>query len=194
MTATRERYLVRRVVAAMLVSVVIGFGLVRAFAGGGAAAPPDRASAFVPRDALVYLNLASNRHSGQWKRALAATEKLPTLAGVRATLLGIAQGDGALSRLKFDQWLGNEAAFAVMPDGSKRVLVLKAKDQRKARQAIDLIPSPGVQNYRGVHLRDIGHGELAGIDRGFVLAGENTPVGAAGAAAPGGSSPAPYKT
>ena len=194
MTATRERYLVRRVVAAMLVSVVIGFGLVRAFAGGGAGAPPDRASAFVPRDALVYLNLASNRHSGQWKRALAATEKLPTLAGIRATLLGIAEGDGALSRLTTGEWLGNEAAFAVMPDGSKRVLVLKAKDQRKARQAIDLIPSPGVQNYRGVQLRDIGHGELAGIDRGFVLAGDSSAVRAAVNAAVGGSSLASDKT
>jgi Protein of unknown function (DUF3352) len=194
MTATRTRYLVRRVIASMVVSLVIGLGLVRAFAMGGTAAPPDRAAAFVPRGALVYLNLANDQGSAQWKRGVAALDKLPTLGGLRSTLLGIAQGQGALAKLDYKPWLGNEAAMAVLPDGSKRVLVLKAKDVRKARQAIDLIPSPGVQSYHGVQLRDVGHGELAGIERGFVLAGDGAAVRAAIDAAAGGTSLASDKT
>src|SRR6185312_6215322 len=179
MTATRTRFLVRRVVASLVVSLVIAFGLFRAFAMGGTAAPPDHAASFVPRNALVYLNLSNEQTGAQWKRAVAALDKLPSLGGLRSTLLGIAQGDGALGKLDYKPWLGNEAAMAVMPDGSKRVLVLKARDARKARQAIDLIPSPGVQTYRGVQLRDIGHGELAGMERGFVLAGDGAAVRAA---------------
>jgi hypothetical protein len=189
MTATRTRFLVRRVVASMVVSIVLAFGLVRAFAMGGTSAPPDHAAAFVPKGASVYLDLANDRGSAQWKRAVAALDKLPTLGGLRSTLLGIAQGQGALAKLDYRSWLGNEAAMAVLPDGSKRVLVLKAKDARKARQAIDLIPSPGTQSYRGVQLRDIGHGELAGMERGFVLAGDGAAVRAAvdSAATPDGS-------
>jgi Protein of unknown function (DUF3352) len=187
MTATRTRYLVRRVIASMVLSLVIGFGLVRAFAMGSTAAPPDRAAAFVPSNALVYLNLANEPGSAQWKRALGALDELPTLGGLRATLIGIAQGQGALTKLDYKPWLGDEAALAVLPDGSKRVLVLKAKNVGKARQAIDLIPSPGTQSYRGVALRDIGHGELAGIERGFVLAGDGAAVHAAVDAAAGAS-------
>lgn len=179
MTATRTRFLVRRVVASLVVSLVIAFGLFRAFAMGSTAAPPDHAASFVPKNALVYLNLSNEQTGAQWKRAVAALDKLPSLGGLRSTLLGIAQGDGALGKLDYKPWLGNEAAMAVMPDGSKRVLVLKARDARKARQAIDLIPSPGVQTYRGVQLRDIGHGELAGMERGFVLAGDGAAVRAA---------------
>ena len=92
MTATRTRYLVRRVVASVVVSLVIAFGLVRAFAMGGASAPPDHAAGFVPKGALVYLNLSNEPGSAQWKRSLAALDKLPTLGGLRSTLLGIAQG------------------------------------------------------------------------------------------------------
>src|SRR5439155_7715292 len=66
-------------------------------------------------------------------------------------------------------------------------LMLKRKDVRKARQAIDLIPSPGTQSYHGVQLRDIGHGELAGIERGFVLAGDGAAVRAAVDSAAGAS-------
>jgi hypothetical protein len=189
MTATRTRYLVRRVAASMVVSLVIAFGLVRAFAMGSTAAPPDRAAAFVPKGALVYLNLSNQPGSAQWKRATGALDELPSLGGLRATLLGLAQGQGALAKLDYKPWLGKEAALAVLPGGAKRVLVLKAKDVRKARQAIDLIPSPGTQSYHGVPLRDIGHGELAGIERGFVLAGDGAAVRAAvdSSAAPGGS-------
>src|SRR5262249_52695755 len=149
---------------------------------------------FVPSNALVYLNLSNKQDGAQWKRATAALDKLPSLGGLRSTLLGIAQGQGALAKLDYKPWLGNEAALAGMPDGSQRVLVLKAKDARKARQAIDLIPSPGVQTYRGVPLRDIGHGELAGMERGFVLAGDGAAVRAAIDAAAGGSSLASDKT
>jgi len=187
MTATRTRYLVRRVAASMVVSLVIAFGLVRAFAMGSTSAPPDRAAAFVPKGALVYLNLSNQPGSAQWKRATGALDKLPSLGGLRATLLGLAQGQGALAKLDYKPWLGNEAALAVLPGGSKRLLVLKAKDVRKARQAIDLIPSPGTQSYHGVQLRDIGRGELAGIDRGFVLAGDGAAVRGAVDSAAGAS-------
>jgi len=92
------------------------------------------------------------------------------------------------------RFVSPEAALAVLPGGSKRVLVLKAKDLQKARQAIDLIPSPGVLTYRGVRLRDVGGGELAGIERGFVLAGDASAVHAAVDAAAGAGSLASDKT
>src|SRR5206468_5955564 len=107
MTATRTRHLVRRVVASTAVSLVIAFGLVRAFAMGGTATPPDRAAAFVPKGALVYLNLSNQPGSAQWKRATGALDKLPSLGGLRATLLSLAQGQGALAKLDYKPWLGN---------------------------------------------------------------------------------------
>jgi hypothetical protein len=198
MTATRQRYLVRRVVASMVVSLVIGAGLVRAFAGGGTPAPSDRAASFVPRNALVYLNLASDQHSGQWKRMLTAANKLPTLAGFREALLSAAEGDGKLSGVDLKRsvspWLGNEAAFAVLPGGSSRLLVLKVRNRRKAQQAVDLMPARAVETYRGVRLRDLGDGELVGIDRGFVLAGDGGAVHAGVDAGAGGSALGSDKT
>ena len=68
--------------------MLIAVGLVRAFGGGAAAAPPDSAAAFVPRDALVYLNLSSNRGSAQWKRGSRGNGEAPHAAQLRDALCG----------------------------------------------------------------------------------------------------------
>jgi Protein of unknown function (DUF3352) len=188
MTATRRRYLVRRLLASSVLAVLIGVGVVRAFAGGATPAPPDRAAAFVPRDALVYLNVATNRHSAQWKRALAAIDKLPTLSSLRDALLRTAEGGLALNR-DAGGWLGNEAAFAQLPRGG-RLLVLKARDPRAAQRALDSLPASGAsETYRGVALRGVGRGDVAGLRGGFALLGSRQAVHAAidAAGTPGAS-------
>lgn len=191
MTATRRRHLVRRLLAPSVLALLIGFGVVRAFAGAASTAPPDRAAAFVPRGAVVYLNLASDRHSPQWKRALAAMGKLPMLSQLRDSLLSSAEG-GTLGSLDLKRdvsgWLGNEAAFAQLPDGG-RLLVLKAHDSRAATRSIDRVSaSAPAETYRGVALRGVGGNDVAGLKGGFVLVGQRTAVHSALDAAATGSS------
>lgn len=193
MTATRRRYLVRRLLASSLLAILIGVGVVRAFAGGATAAPPDRAAAFVPRDALVYLNVATNRHSAQWKRALAAMDKLPTLSQLRDALMRTAEG-GTLGSLTLKQdvngWLGNEAAFAQLPGAHGRLLVLRARDPRAAERSLEKVSgSARSEAYRGVLLHGLGGSDVAGLKGGFALVGERPAVHAAidAASTPGSS-------
>ena len=178
MTATRRRVLLRQLVGSSILALLIAVGLVRTFGGGAAAAPPDRAAAFVPRDALVYLNLNSDRGSAQWKRAFAAMQKLPVLAQLRQALLSSAErgtvGDVALKR-DVSPWLGDEAAYALLPRSSGQLMVLKVRDEKAARSALTRIASGG--------------GDEVTLTNGFALIGSSAAVQAArtAAAAPGNS-------
>jgi len=172
MTATRRRVLVRQLVASCVLALLIGVGLVRAFGGSSAAAPPDRASAFIPRDALVYLNLHSDRKSDEWKSSMRAIEKLPVLGQLRQALTNMAErgtlGHVALQR-DVSPWLGDEAAFARLPGSGGRLMVLKVRDEKAARAALARIARGG--------------GDAVTLTNGFALIGSSAAVQAAHAAA-----------
>src|SRR5438094_4677894 len=126
MTATKRKYLVRRLVASAAVAVVLGVGLARAFSGGSPPPPPDTAAQLVPSSALVYLNLGTNKGSTQWKHTAAALRKLP-IAGQLRDALFTAATSSTLGRLTLDQgvkpWLGDEAAYAQLPGHDQNLLL-----------------------------------------------------------------------
>jgi len=174
-TQTKRKYLVRRLVASLIVAAALGVGLARAFAGGSAPAPPDRAAALVPKGALVYLNLGTDRGSGHWKRTAEAMRKLPLLGQLRDALFG-GTATSALGRLRLERdverWLGNEAAYATLPGKEQSLLVLRVRDQKEARSAIDTAAGASAPaTYHGVLLRQLGGGSVAGLAGGWALIG-----------------------
>ena len=184
MTSTKRRYLVGRIVASAVVAALIGFALARAFAGGSPTPPPDDAAALIPRDALVYLNLGTDRSSSRWRRAADAMSKLQVVAQLRDALVAGATG-GALGHLRLDRdvspWLGDEGAYALLPGRPQRtLLVLKAHKPGLARRSIDgAAGSTLPETYRGVLLRGIGKGSVAGVAGGWAIVGGRDAVHAA---------------
>src|SRR5262249_39778412 len=140
MTATKRKYLVRRLVASTVVAILLGFGLARAFAGGASSAPPDKAASLVPASALVYLNLGTNKGTPQWKHTAAAIGKLAIAGQIRDALFGVVTSD-ALGNLTLDRdvkpWLGNEAAYAQLPGNSQNLLLLRVRDAKAAAATFD---------------------------------------------------------
>jgi hypothetical protein len=182
MTQTKRKYLVRRLVASVVVAALLGVGLARAFTGGSPPPPPDRAAALVPKRALVYLNLGTDRRGAQWSRTANAMRKLPLLGQLRDALLARTATD-ALGKLQLERdiqpWLGNEAAYATLP-GSKTtqaLILLKVRDQKAARGAIDGAAGATVPDtYKGVLLRQVGSGSVAGLSAGWALIGARDAV------------------
>ena len=175
MTGTKRKYLVRRLVACTVVAALLGVGLARAFSGGSTPAPPDRAAAFVPKAALVYLNLGTDRGSANWKHTAAAMQKLPLLGQLRDALLGATTGS-LLGHLRLERdvepWVGNEAAYASLPGNSQGLLILRVRDPKKALRSI----GTSTESYRGVGLSDLGGGSVAGLTEGWALIGTRDAV------------------
>ena len=66
-------------------------------------------------------------------------QKLPVLAQLRQALRNSAErgtlGDVALQR-DVSRWLGDEAAYALLPGSSRALMVLKVRDEKAARSAL----------------------------------------------------------
>jgi uncharacterized protein DUF3352 len=181
-TKARRRYLIRRIVASVVVAAAIGVGLARAFAGGTAPPAPDNAAAFVPSNALVYMNLGTDRGSVQWKRTAAAMRKLPLLGQMRDALLSAATGSalGSLSLQRDVQpWLGKEAAYAELPSGQS-LLLLRVRDPKAALASIERAAgTTPPATYRGALLRQVGSGSVAALSGGWAFMGSSGAVRAA---------------
>ena len=98
--------------------------LVASLAGGSDDPGGDRAVRLVPRDALVYVHARVEPNSEQWRDAGEVVRKLPTLSRLRRRALrALSRGDRALD---FDAsvrpWIGDEAALALLPEGSAPAL------------------------------------------------------------------------
>jgi hypothetical protein len=171
----KRKYLVRRLVASAVVAALLGFGLTRAFAGGSDPAPPDRAAAFVPGGALVYLNLDTSRGSAQWRHTSSAIAKLPLAGQLRDALL-LAATSGTLGKLTLERditpWLGDEAAYAQLPGQGGSLLVLAVRNQREALRSLESAGGAATPTaYRGAPLRQVGDGSVAALSGGFALIG-----------------------
>jgi hypothetical protein len=173
MTATKRKYLIRRIVASTAVAILLGVGLARAFSSGSPSPAPDQAAAMVPSNALVYLNLGTSTGSSQWKRTAAAIGQLPIAGQLRDALLTQATSD-VLGNLSLDRdirpWLGNEAAYAQLPGRAQSLLLFRVKDQRAALRSISRAGSTS-GSYKGVPLHDVGGGSVAAFSGGWALIG-----------------------
>src|SRR5690348_15183951 len=183
MTATKRKFLVRRIVASAIVAALLGVGLARAFSGGSPPPPPDSAAQLVPASALIYLNLGTSSHGTQWKHTAAAMTRLPITGQLRDALVGAVTGS-ALGNLDLNRdvkpWLGNEAAYAQLPGKSENLLLFRVRDQRAAigaftKAAGASAPTP----YKGTLLRNVGGGSVAGVTGGWAFIGAPDAVHAA---------------
>jgi hypothetical protein len=182
MTATKRKYLVRRIVASGIVAVLLAAGLARAFSGGSPPPPPDKAAAFVPANALIYLNLGTSRGSSQWKHTAQAMGKLPIAGQIRDALIASATGTalGNLNLASVERWLGSEAAYAQLPGRAQNLLLFRVRDTRAALRSIaQTAGGSPPETYRGTLLRNLGGGSLAGISGGWAFVGARDAVHAA---------------
>jgi len=180
MTATKRKYLVRRLVASVVVALVLAVGLARAFTGGSPAPAPDQAAQLVPANALIYLNLGTSKGSAQWKRTAAALRQLPIAGQLRDALINGATSS-SLGRLTLDRdiepWLGDEAAYAQLPGTGQNLLLFHVRNAGAALRAITRAAGSSTpQTYRGTPLRDVGGGSVAGVSDGWALIGARDAV------------------
>lgn len=182
MTATKRKYLVRRLVACGIVAVLLGAGLARAFMGGSPPPPPDKAAALVPANALVYLNLGTGKGSSQWKHTAQAMGKLPITGQIRDALVtsvtGTALGDLTVDGVK--PWLGNEAAYAQLPGKAQNLLLFRVRNARAAAGSISKAAgSSPPETYHGILLRNLGGGSVGVVNGGWAFMGARDAVHAA---------------
>jgi hypothetical protein len=83
-------------------------------------APPDRAARLVPANVLLYVHATIGRDRD--RRLFALAERFAAFRTLR---------DRALERVDVRPWLGNEAAFALLP-GREPLLLASVRDPRKA--------------------------------------------------------------
>lgn len=165
---------------AALATVAMGAGAL--LADGDEGRPPsDRAAAFVPASARVYLNVSVR--SGGFERFREALRRLPTVETERDDLLALVsarlpEGGGIDLARDVDPWLEGEAAIALLGSGRHDrdfVAVLETRDRAAAERSLGgLAGSTLLQVVGGVEIA--GSPRLAyAIDRGFALVG--TPEG-----------------
>ncbi len=126
----RRRALVTALLGAMLGCVLLATVVVGDLTGG-ASGPPSGAAGVVPADAYAYVHISTDRSRPEVRRALTMLERLP----VEPALLTQLRSGLALAA----PWLGSEAAFAVLPQGT--LTVLDVRDQAAARRAVALVPA-----------------------------------------------------
>jgi hypothetical protein len=183
MTATKRKFLVRRIVASAIVAALLGVGLARAFAGGSPPPPPDSAAKLVPANALIYLNLGTSHGAAQWKHTSQALSKLPVAGQLRDALIG-AVTSSTLGNLDLNRdvkpWLGNEAAYAQLPGRNGNLLLFRVRNTSTATRAFTRAAgSSAPELYKGTLLRGVGNGSVAGIAGGWAFIGGPDAVHAA---------------
>ena len=128
----------RRTTAAIALVLALAAVAFAALALGGESEPKDEAARFVPRDALLYLHLASGREGDQQERAAKLARDLPSIAALRDELIGRVAVTGGDFDFQADvrPWLGDEAAVALSGTNAgdaRSLLVLKVGDEKAAR-------------------------------------------------------------
>ena len=125
----RRRALVVAILGAALGCVLLATVLLDL--SGGPSGPPSGAAGVVPADAYAYVHISTDRSRPQVRQALSLLERLP----VQPALLTTLRSGLALA----SPWVGREAGFAVLPEGT--VTVLDVRDRAAARRSVALLPA-----------------------------------------------------
>jgi uncharacterized protein DUF3352 len=136
--------------------------------------PTDHAADLVPANTLAYVHATVDTGSGQWKDAAALVRRIPRLARLRDRALRGLTTRGARLDLEHQvyPWLGDEAAFALLPGtgGQARSLILlEVSDKLLARDFL----ARAVGHVRKAVYRGVGielYGRLATAFLGDFLA------------------------
>lgn len=179
----------RRSLAVLLGALVAAGALAAAIlaAGGGVAPPDDRAAAYVPADALAYLNVSLDRRRPSVRQALALTRRLPgfeaLLDGARARLAGVAgSASGAAFARAASPWLGDEGAIALLNSAGSTagsLLLLEDRAPARARAFLQGLGAAAEGSYRGVELTRLADGAQAALLGPFLALGQPASVRAA---------------
>ncbi|MBV9465992.1 MAG: DUF3352 domain-containing protein [Solirubrobacterales bacterium] len=174
----------RRILTALL---LIGVLLAAAGAGAlvlrrtsdGGPAPETGAAAFVPGDALAYVNVSIDGSRPAVKRALTIAARLPDYPLLAAAVIRRLSTPGPGSRVDFGRdirpWLGKEAALALLNatgSATSSLTLLEVRDQALARAFLDASGAAPQGAYRQVALFGYRHGaELAFVGRYLAVGG-----------------------
>jgi hypothetical protein len=170
-----------------LIAVVVVAAGVLLTAGSGVAPPATGAAAVVPADALVYVNVSTDRGRMAVERSMSLAKELPTYPiasmGVGAWL-GSAIGSSTPVDFATDirPWLGKEAALAVLDTASSTagtLIVLDVTDQAKARAFLTRAGATASGSYRGATLLATPHGTTFAFNGHFLMFGQDASVRAA---------------
>ena len=164
----------RRLIAIAVLAVALV--VAAALALGAGERDQDRAAAFVPRDALLYIQVAGDREDDQAFRAARLAGKVPAIVELRTAFLERLTATGGSFDWNRDvrPWLGDEAVVAVVgpaPTAARSLLVLRAEDEDAARRfGQRLAGATQGREHRGVEV--FGKGDVAAaLDGGFLLVG-----------------------
>jgi hypothetical protein len=127
--------------------------------------PPDRAAKLVPADALLYVHASTRPGREQNQRVLEKAERFASFRALRDRAIKALGGLDPNRDIR--PWLGDEAAFALLPSDGARpdpLLIAAVRDRPKAEALAE-------------RLRDRGTG--AAFDDGFLLIGSERAVNAA---------------
>lgn len=173
--------------AVLAATVALAAALVLAFSGSSGVPPATGAASVVPADALAYVSLSTDgsRPAVKLARTLAARfPDWPLLASAAVNRVGAIVGGS--SSVEFASavrpWLGNQAAFAVVPAaaGSPQSLVaLEVARPARARAFVTDAGATSAGAYDGVRLLAYRSGtELAFVGR-YLVAGPDAALRAA---------------
>jgi Protein of unknown function (DUF3352) len=171
-------------IAIALVAVVVVVLALHGCGGGGDKAPPSGAARLVPADALVLLDVSTNRSRPAVKRANSLITRFPSLPALRDTLLTrlAAVGPGVSYGRDVEPWLGDEAALALLNSTGSTAgseIVLAVKDRTKAEAFLNRTAGPAGQiTYRGTRVSSYGTVSTAFVE-GFLVVGPESSLRAA---------------
>jgi hypothetical protein len=189
----RRRQLIRRRAAVVVagVAALITILVVVLLSRSGVAPPATGAAQVVPADALAYVHLSTDPGRPSVRQAEAVARRFPdyplAYAAVVDRLGAIVGGSGNFAN-EVRPWLGNEAAFALLPtpDGSASMLiVLGVKKAARARAFVTRAGAVALSAEVGVRILRYASGTELAFVRHYLVVGSDAGVRAAIDAAAG---------
>lgn len=167
----------RRRAALALAGVAVLLLVLVLVLSGGSDAPATGAARLVPGNSLVYAHFSTDAGRKATQRAVAVATRFPSYPKVRDGLLARLRVTGRGTGVDFGRdirpWLGKEAAFALVPEGTvaKSLIVLDVARKEGAKLFLGRLGRPtGVTVHSGVTIIQYGAQAVAFVSH-YLLAG-----------------------
>ena len=147
-------------VGALLAALAITVLLEHEDEGDDGSPPATRAAALVPADALTYFHLSTDRDRTSVERALELAKRFPSWPGLRDALIArFAGGGGPQAARELEEWVGDEAALAVLDTRGEQadsLVLLEVRDRERALRYLERRTGKpiGQTPYRGTVIRN----------------------------------------
>jgi len=164
--------------AGTILVVLVTIVALRACGGADEAPPAGGAARLVPGDALLYVNLSTDRDRAATRRAFELLQRFPSLPRVRDDLFRRLETvrPGLSFRRDVQPWLGDEAALALLNTtgpAAGSLLVLDVANRRRAQSFLDRTAGAGAPSrYSGTRIAKFGDVATAFVGRYLVIGQE----------------------